>query len=218
MQAKEGRRRRRGGADSDLIGSDGSRIRGLPRMRASRPRESEFCMTEEALSFTRHEGKRWSLVQTRPRQEKFSAGNCAGQGILVYLPLITKVEIHNRSKREVQLPMFPGYFFACPSFEEETLIRREKGVWNLKVLSEPEEEGLLEDLKIVRECELLSREHQLVVKPGLQAGQTTRMRRGPFRDQEVVVVKRDGASRVVVNLEFLSRRITLNCDVDDLEF
>ena len=178
-------------------------------------------MTEEAdstLSFTRHEGKRWSLVQTRPRQEKFSAGNCAGQGILVYLPLITKVEIHNRSKREVQLPMFPGYFFACPSFEEETLIRREKGVWNLKVLSEPEEEGLLEDLKIVRECELLSRDHQLVVKPGLQAGQTTRMKRGPFRDQEVVVVKRDGASRVVVNLEFLSRRISLNCDVDDLEY
>ena len=78
---------------------------------------------------------------------------------------------------EVQLPMFPGYFFACPSFEEETLIRREKGVWNLKVLSEPEEEGLLEDLKIVRECELLSREHQLVVKPGLQAGQTRGIRK-----------------------------------------
>ena len=168
--------------------------------------------------FVRVAGKHWSLVQTRPRNEKFSARNCSAQGILVYLPLIVKVEIHNRSKRELQLPMFPGYYFACPSYEEETLIRRDKCVWNLKVLSEPEEEELLKDLRIVRESELLARNHKLVVNPGICAGQTMKLKRGPFQNEEVIVERRDGISKVIVNLKILGRNITLTCEADDLEY
>lgn len=123
-----------------------------------------------------------------------------------------------RSKREFHLPMFPGYYFACPSYEEETLIRRDKCVWNLKVLSEPEEESLLKDLKIVRECELLSQDHKLIVNPGLYEGQVVRLKRGPFKDQEVMVVRREDASRIVVNLNFLGRNITIPCNADDLDF
>ena len=96
--------------------------------------------------FEKIEGKHWSLVQTRPRNEKYAATHLEMNGVVVYLPLITKLEIHNRSKRILHLPMFPGYVFACPNLEEETIIRRDKCVWQLKVLSEPDEEGLLRDL------------------------------------------------------------------------
>lgn len=168
--------------------------------------------------FVRIPGKHWSLVQTRPRNEKFSSGNCAAQGILVYLPLITKVQNHNRNRRELYLPMFPGYYFACPNYEEETLIRRDKCVCNLKVLSEPEEDELLRDLMIVRESELLSREHKLIVNPGLCEGTTVRLKKGPFKSYEVIVVRREGVSKVIVNLDFLGRNITLACEADELEY
>ena len=163
-------------------------------------------------------GKHWSLVQTRPRNEKFSAKNCSAQGILVYLPLITKVSIHNRSKRVHLLPMFSGYFFACPSYEEEALIRRDKCVWNLKVLNEAEEVELLTDLRIVRESELLAENHELMVNPGICEGQTMRLKKGPFQSQEVLVVRREGVSKVIVNLNFLGRNITVSCEADDLEY
>ena len=162
------------------------------------------------------EGKHWSLVQTRPRNEKYAAAQCELNGVVVYLPLITKLEIHNRSKRELHLPMFPGYFFACPSFEEETIIRRNKCVWNLKVLSGADEEGLIRDLEIVRQSEILSQKQKLVVNPGLQIGETYTIKKGPFKDQEVVLIRRKDAVNVVVNLFFLGRNIEFMCGADEL--
>lgn len=177
------------------------------------------CVSDSILeNLIKWEGKHWSLVQTRPRNEKFSAKNCAAHGIMVYLPLITKVQIHKRSKRKFFLPMFSGYFFACPDYDEETLIRRDKCVWNLKVLNEAEEDELLKDLRIVRESELLAKDHLLVVNPGICEGQTMRLKKGPFQSQEVLVVRREGVSRVIVNLKFLGRNIAVTCEANDLEY
>ena len=182
-----------------------------------------ICMGEAVSdsifeSLVKWEGKHWSLVQTRPRNEKFAAKNCSAQGILVYLPLITKVRIHNRSRRTHFLPMFSGYFFACPSYEEEALIKRDKCVWNLKILNEAEEDELLKDLRIVRESELLAKDHKLLVNPGICEGQMMRLKKGPFQSQEVLVVRREGVSKVIVNLNFLGRNITVSCEADDLEY
>ena len=166
--------------------------------------------------FEKIEGKHWSLVQTRPRNEKYAAAHLEMNGVVVYLPLITKMEIHNRSKRILHLPMFPGYVFACPNREEETIIRRDKCVWQLKVLSEPDEEGLLRDLEIVRQSEILSQKQELVVNPGLRIGETYLMKKAPFKDQEVILVRRKDAVSVVVNLFFLGRNIEILCGADDL--
>ena len=112
--------------------------------------------------------------------------------------------------------MFSGYVFACPNLEEETIIRRDKCVWQLKVLSEPDEEGLLRDLEIVRRSEILSQKQQLVVNPGLQIGEAYTVKNGPFKGQEVVLVRRKDAVNVVVNLFFLGRNIEFMCGADEL--
>ena len=140
--------------------------------------------------FEKIEGKRWSLVQTRPRTEKYAAAHLEMNGVVVYLPLITKLEIHNRSKRVLYLPLFPGYVIACPNREEETIIRRDKCVWQLKILSEPDEEGLLRDLEIVSQGEILSQKQQLVVNPGLQIGETYIVKNGPFKGHPLEIRNR----------------------------
>lgn len=163
-------------------------------------------------------GRRWSLIQARPRKEKSSARNCIEQGIITYIPLITKIEIHNRGKRELHLPMFPGYFFACLSLEEQTLLRRESGVWNLRILSDYDEDALLRDLLRVRESELLSKQHKLVVNPGLHVGDTVRIKHGPFKNQEVIVVRRKDVAQVIVNLDFLGQNLELLLNADELVY
>ena len=134
------------------------------------------------------------------------------------MPLITKVEVHNRSERKILLPMFSGYYFACPDYEQETVIRRDKCVWNLQVLNEAQEEELLHDLRIVRESELLSEDHTMMVNPGICEGQTVKLKKGPFDGQEVLVIRREGISKVIVNLNFLGRNITVSCEACDLEY
>ncbi len=171
----------------------------------------------EISTFFRHiPEKSWSLVQTRPRNEKWVNEQLANNGIIVYLPLITKIEIHNRSKRVTRLPMFPGYLFACPNLEEETSIRRNKCVWNLKRLSGGEEEVLIRDLKIVRVCEIQSVEHKLVVNPGLHEGDTVRIKSGPLKDLEAIVVRRVDELNVIINLFFMERYIDMQWNADDV--
>lgn len=162
--------------------------------------------------------RRWSFFQTRPRHEKQAASDLAAAGLIVYLPLITKVEIHNRGKRERQLPMFQGYGFACPTIKEEEIIRRNKYVWHLKTLSHLEEESLLSDLRIVHQCEILSARHELIVNPQLKIGDKVFLKKGPFKMQEVIVVKRQNAANVIVNLDFLGQSIEIVCNADDLVY
>ena len=81
-----------------------------------------------------------------------------------------------------------------------------------------DEDSLLRDLKIVRECELLSSQHELIVNPQLQPGDTVTIKNGPFKKQEVVVIRRHDKSSVIVNLEFLGRSIEVLCNADDLVY
>lgn len=174
------------------------------------------CIGDISAFFRHIPEKRWCLVQTRPRNEKCVRQYLAGAGVVVYLPLVTKVEIHHRSKRKTLLPMFPGYLFACPSLEEETLVRRNKLVWSLRTLSDLEEESLVRDLKIVRLCELQSAEHKLVVNSGLHEGASVRIKSGMFKGQDAIVIRRVDELSVIVNLLFFDRYIDMCWDAGDL--
>ena len=164
-----------------------------------------------------HNGKNWCLAMIRPRNEKFACTQLGNAGVIGYLPLLTRVTVHNRSKRETRLPMFPGYLFLCADQEEQTIIRRNQAVRQLRVLDEYEEESLLADLRQVRRCELESAKCELVVNPGLQAGDMVQVKSGAFRGEHAIVVKREDALRVVINLNFLGRHIEMLWNADDLE-
>lgn len=200
-------------------------VRGIffvPRMWASRARIPEIWLyvmqiQRDISDFLQPQtGKRWGLIQTRPRNEKWVCQQLCDKGVLCYLPLITKVEIHNRSKRETLLPMFPGYLFACPSLEEETTIRRNRCVCALQKVSEGEERSLLQDLRIVRTCELESANHKLVVNPGLHPGDAVSIKSGPFKGMEAIVVRRINEINVIVNLYFMGQNLDLRCEAGDL--
>ena len=161
-------------------------------------------------------GRSWCLIQTRPRHEKWVGTSLTAAGVKIYLPLLTKVETHHRSRRETKLPMFPGYLFGCAAPEEESLIRGNRCVWNLRRLSEPEERLLLRDLKAVRICELESASRKMTVNPGLRSGDPVRITAGAFKDQRAIVVRRVDELSVIINLDFLGRSIDIRWDAGDL--
>ena len=160
--------------------------------------------------------RRWCLIQTRPRNEKWTCGNLAAAGVKIYLPLLTRVETHHRSRRETKLPMFPGYLFGCAGPEEEELIRRNRCVWNVRRLSEPEEPQLIQDLQTVRLCELESAAHRMTVNPNLRSGDRVRITAGAFKGQMAIVIRRVDALNVIINLDFLGRSIDIRWDAGEL--
>lgn len=162
--------------------------------------------------------RHWCLVQTRPRNEKWTFRALVAEQKIVYLPLLTKVEMHNRSRRETLLPMFPGYLFSCLDRDERSAVDSNRCVWRVQALSEADEESLIRDLKIVRLCELQSAEHELVINPGLQVGDMVRIRSGAFRGQDAIVIRRVDALSVIINLDFLGRSVDMRWNADDLVY
>jgi transcription antitermination factor NusG len=162
--------------------------------------------------------RHWCLIQTRPRNEKWTFRALVAEQRIVYLPLLTKVEVHNRSRRETLLPMFPGYLFACLDRDERSAVGANRCVWRVQTLSEVEEMSLIRDLKIVRMCELQSAEHELVINPGLQSGDMVRIKSGAFKGQDAIVIRRVDALSVIINLDFLGRSVDMRWNAADLVY
>ena len=69
----------------------------------------------------------------------------------------------------------------------------------------------------MRRCELESARRELVVNPGLQVGDVVQVKSGAFRGERAVVIRREDALRIVINLNFLGRNIEMLWNADDLE-
>lgn len=71
-------------------------------------------MADISDNFIHVPGKKWCLVQTKPRKEKFSAQNLVGQGVFIYLPLRTKVESTTGANANFCCRCFPATFSPAP--------------------------------------------------------------------------------------------------------
>lgn len=167
--------------------------------------------------FSQIPGRQWLPVYTQPRHEKKLAASLGRQEIPFYLPLLTRVTTHNRSKRISQLPMFPGYLFAAPGANDLAGLRGMQSVIRVIQLDELSSELLLAELRQVRQLEELSSSRELEVKPELVPGKRVVVGKGPCRGLTGVVVYRKNSMRLVVNLEIINNSVATEIDAADLE-
>jgi len=137
----------------------------------------------------------WRPVFTLPRNEKKVCTLLNGKGIRVYLPMRRHVNLQPVTskgrnycyKRELHLPMFPGYLFAALRPEEASDLKCDRSVIRILPVSREEEPELLEELQLVRQAELLSENAEVDVSNGLQQGEPVHFRQGPFAGMEGIV-------------------------------
>lgn len=65
-----------------------------------------------------HKDQRWYAVYTRSKGEKAAFRSLQQEGIHTYLPLMKKVRMYNRKRKEVELPLITCYVFVKISKEE----------------------------------------------------------------------------------------------------
>ena len=72
----------------------------------------------------------WYAVQTRSRHEKKVADEIQDKGISAFLPLVTQIHRWSDRRKEVDLPLFPGYVFVrtSPSPDARISVLRTPGV------------------------------------------------------------------------------------------
>jgi transcription antitermination factor NusG len=160
------------------------------------------------------EDAHWVAFYTLARREKDLMRKLEAAGVPFYAPLIRR-RLHTAGGRTRHsfVPLFPGYVFApvCDEQRRDALATNTVARW----LSIGDERMLVGDLRAIKR--LIDSEHPLTPEARLEAGQAVRVKSGPLRGVEGVVVKRRGEQRLMVAVRFLNQGASIELEDVDLE-
>lgn len=153
----------------------------------------------------------WSLVHTKPKQEKCALQNLEQQGYVCYLPTLPTEKLRQGILAISDEPLFPRYLFIrlgqVDSIKSWGPIRSTKGVSRLVSFgSEPAkvDDRLIDFLKFQERA--VQDQLQCLFTPG----ERVRLIDGPFAGIEGIYQMTDGERRVMVLIELLSKPVPLS--------
>jgi len=150
----------------------------------------------------------WWLAHTLPRQEKAVASALYARDVSYYLPLVTRKSLSRGRTRVAEIALFPGYIFVHGNEEARLNVLKTNRV--LTVRAAPDGERLRADLR--RFWELICAGAPLLPESRLVTGERVRVKAGPFRDQEGIVIRRNGKTRLMIAIDYLQQGASLEVD------
>jgi transcription antitermination factor NusG len=163
-----------------------------------------------------HTSKNWFALFTASNNEKKVEKHLQRLEIETFLPLyVATRRWKNRTTVKVELPLFSGYVFARFARTESARVLEVPMVYSvvgnkMGALALPEEE-----IEALRQG---LRSADIEPHPYLKVGQRARIKSGPLARLAGIVTRVDGALRVVINVESITRSIAVRVNAEDLEF
>jgi len=157
---------------------------------------------------------RWYAVYTNPRHERRVEQQMYHRGIECFLPVYKSVRHWKDRRKELELPLFPGYVFVHLALKERLQVLRLAGVIEFvsvgarpAALPESEIEALRNGL------------HYACAQPHsyLRVGRRVRVHSGPLAGLEGILLRKKEKLRVVVSIELIHRSIAVEIDEDAIE-
>ena len=152
----------------------------------------------------------WGYAYVKPRTEKKLKSVLEARGIPCFLPLVPKARMHHATKVVSFLPMIPGYVFLSLSDEERRELKiSEKHIVQIELLRESSsEETFIEELNILKRCEILAQSEPVLINPEIAAGDNVVVTTGPLAGLQAKVLRRaDDTNSIILNLTMLHSHI-----------
>lgn len=156
----------------------------------------------------------WYAVYTNARHEKRVKQQMCSRGIECFLPVYRSVRRWKDRRKELELPLFPGYVFIHLALKERLHVVQMPGViefvsFGMRPAALPESE--IETLR--------NGLHYACAEPHpyLRLGRRVRVRSGPIAGLEGVLIRKKDKLRMVVSIELLHRSIAVEVDEDAIE-
>jgi transcription antitermination factor NusG len=159
----------------------------------------------------------WYAIQTRSRHEKKVAEEIHEKGISAFLPLVTRLHRWSDRRKEVQLPLFPGYVFVHTTAAPEARISvlRTPGVAGFvgsQGRGTPIPNKQIEDIRAI-----LDRNVPFELYPFLEVNQRVRIRGGALDGVEGVLIAKNTDQSLVVSIDLIQRSILVRVTGYELE-
>jgi|SRR5882724_1314787 len=156
----------------------------------------------------------WHALHTRHRHEKCIRDVLAEKGFEVFCPTYAEVHRWKDRRKEVTLPLFPGYLFIAGGLDRRVDVLSTPGVCAIVSFGNtaaivPEKE--ISAIRLAAASSQLMEPH-----PFLKEGQKVRVRSGPLSGVEGILQRWKDSFRLVLSIELLGRSVAVEvkqCDI-----
>jgi transcription antitermination factor NusG len=157
----------------------------------------------------------WYAVYTNARHEKRVTEYLGGRMVECYLPLYKSVRRWQDRRKEVDLPLFPGYVFVKIAYRARLQVLTAPGV--VQIVSFDGKPSPIREAEIEALRQGLPRTTSFEPHPYLVAGKRVRVRSGPLSGMEGILIRRKEGFRLVVSIELIMRSVAAEVDEADVE-
>jgi transcription antitermination factor NusG len=163
------------------------------------------------------EAPKWYAIQTRSRHEKKVADEIQHKGISAFLPLVTRLHNWSDRKKDVQLPLFPGYVFVhtTPSDKARISVLQTPGVARFvggQGHGTPIPDKQIEGIRVI-----LDKNVPFELYPFLEINQRVRIRGGALDGVEGTLVAKNTDHSLVVSIDLIQRSVLVRVTGYELE-
>jgi transcriptional antiterminator NusG len=160
----------------------------------------------------------WYALYVKSRHEFVVSGELRRKGIETFLPSVIQLNQWNDRKKQVEVPLFPGYLFVsiAPEPDEFQSVIKTRGTVMFISLAPghptpvaPEE---IDSLKI-----LLGSGERIDLYPHLQEGTPVLVTRGVLRGARGVLKQKHDQHVFFVSMELLGRSVAVKIYASDVE-
>lgn len=157
---------------------------------------------------------RWYALRTKSRHEKLVRDRLQGQGIEELLPTVKRLSQWKDRKKEIEVPLFPGYCFARFAWLDRLAAQKVSGV--VEVVGggdrpEPIPNEEIEALKTLMASTLPYDSY-----PYLRAGMAVEVIRGPLEGAHGILVRKGKHHRLVIAVHLIQQASAVEIDAKDV--
>ena len=158
-------------------------------------------------------GQTWYVAHVKSRREKVLADFLFRHTISYFLPLVKKRQASRNRVRYSLVPVFPGYVFMNCDISNRHNALKSNHVG--RIIEVTDAETLVMELRQINQA--LSVDKPVYPVDFLNVGQRVRVKKGPLKDIEGVIVRKDKKYRLVLTVTSIMQSLSIEIDADMVE-
>jgi transcription antitermination factor NusG len=160
----------------------------------------------------------WYAVRTRANSEKQVNAQLREKGFETYLPVFRQQRQWKDRRKLVEFPIFPGYLFTRMIDQEDCRLSVLRTAGAVRILSLGDRLEPIPDQQIVALQQMVSAGPQCFVHPLLKEGCWVRVRRGPLKNLEGLLIRFKNQTRLVLSIALVCQSISAEVEASDVEY
>lgn len=134
-----------------------------------------------------------------------------------YLPVVQQLHQWKDRRKMVEVPVFPGYVFSRFRDSSQTRLQVLRTAGAVRILGQADQIEPIPDYEIESIRRLLKANVPCFAHPFLREGAWVRVKRGPLKDLEGLLVRLKSKTRLVLSISLLSQSVATEIDIVDVE-